>query len=102
MYNSSKKNRMAGSHPSYDKLGMSKERIAKKLSYDKLYQKSKKQVANRMKRNQARKLFLRAGKVKLGDNKDVDHKKSLKKGGSNKLSNLRVRSRRENRGDKTY
>ena len=36
----SKRNGLAGKHPSYDKLGMSKERMAKKLEYDKEYQAS--------------------------------------------------------------
>jgi len=34
----SKRNKLAGKHPSYDKLGMSEERKKKKLAYDKKYQ----------------------------------------------------------------
>ena len=33
---------------------------------------------------------------------DVDHRKSIKAGGSNDMSNLRPRRARENRGDKTF
>ena len=34
------KNKLAGKHPSYDKLGMSEERRKKKLAYDKEYHSS--------------------------------------------------------------
>jgi len=40
------------------------------------------------------------GKAKL-KGKDVDHKKPLKKGGSNSMKNLRIRSVSKNRGDKS-
>jgi len=33
---------------------------------------------------------------------DVDHKKSIKAGGSNAMSNLRARRSSANRGDKTF
>jgi len=33
---------------------------------------------------------------------DIDHKKSIKSGGSNALSNLRARPASKNRGDKTF
>lgn len=36
------------------------------------------------------------------DGWDVDHKRSIKAGGSNKMANLRLRRSRENRGDKTF
>ena len=42
----------------------------------------------------------KAGKVRKGDGKDVDHKKPLSKGGSNKKSNLRVTSKKKNRSRK--
>ena len=35
--------------------------------------------------------------MKVGDGKEVDHKKPLSKGGSNKPKNLRVVSRKTNR-----
>ena len=34
------RNKLAGKHPSYDKLGMSEERRKKKLAYDKAYHQS--------------------------------------------------------------
>jgi hypothetical protein len=49
------------------------------------------QVANRSKRNQARR------KMKAKPGQEVDHKKPLSKGGSNSKKNLRVVSRRANR-----
>lgn len=51
------------------------------------------QKDNRAKRNAAR----RTMGLKVGDPREVDHKKPLSKGGSNKKSNLRVVSRTTNR-----
>lgn len=51
------------------------------------------QIKNRAKRNAARK----AAGLKKGDKREVDHKKPLSKGGSNRKSNLRVVSRSTNR-----
>lgn len=47
-------------------------------------------------RHRARRKLEKEGKVKKGDGKHVDHKKPLKSGGSNKRSNLRVRSAKAN------
>lgn len=52
-----------------------------------------KQRANRSKRNQAR----RKVGLKKGDAREADHKKSVKKGGSNNRNNLRAVSRTTNR-----
>lgn len=52
---------------------------------------------DRATRNKARKRAEKAGKVKKGDGKEVDHKKALAKWGSNKTSNTRVLSRKKNR-----
>ena len=51
------------------------------------------QVKNRAARNAARK----AMGLKVGDPREVDHKKPLAKGGSNSKKNLRVVSRTTNR-----
>lgn len=51
------------------------------------------QIANRSKRNQAR----REMGLSVGDKREVDHKQPLSKGGSNAKSNLRAVSRTENR-----
>lgn len=55
-------------------------------------------VAKRTKNNQARAMLAKEGKVSKGDGKDVDHKKPLRSGGSNKRSNLRVVDASTNRG----
>ena len=41
---------------------------------------------------------VKAGRVKKGDGKVVDHKTPLRKGGSNKPSNTRVTTRKKNAG----
>lgn len=61
------------------------------------YQGKPDQKKKRAKRNAARSVMEKAGKVSKGDNKDVDHKKPLSKGGSNKKSNLSVKSKSANR-----
>jgi hypothetical protein len=52
---------------------------------------------DRAKRNGARRILEREGKVNKGDGKDVDHKKPLSKGGGTGRSNLRVTSKAANR-----
>ncbi len=52
-----------------------------------------KRVAN----NQARATAIKAGKARVGDGKDVDHKQPLSKGGTNSTSNLRVVPASKNR-----
>ncbi len=47
-------------------------------------------------RKRARHAMEKAGKVRKGDGKDVDHKRGLK--GGNGKSNLRVQSKKVNRG----
>jgi hypothetical protein len=55
------------------------------------------QQEKRHKTNAARAKMVKAGLVKKGDGKDVDHKKMLKDGGSNARSNLRVVPKSTNR-----
>ena len=62
----------------------------KELSWEK--KKKPNRVKDRAKRNAARK----AMGLKVGDSRQVDHKKPLTKGGSNKKSNLRVVSAKTN------
>lgn len=61
------------------------------------YQGTPEQIKKRSMRNKARRKLMKTGKVKKGDGKDVDHSKPIAKGGSNALSNLRVRSESSNR-----
>jgi hypothetical protein len=56
--------------------------------------------ARRAARNRARLKLMKEGKVHVGDGKDVDHKKALTKGGSNKKSNLRAVPASKNRSFK--
>lgn len=53
---------------------------------------------DKAKRGQARRLMLKLGMVKKGQ--DVDHKKPLSKGGSNRRGNLRAVSKNQNRSFK--
>jgi hypothetical protein len=61
-----------------------------KLEYMAEYQKRPENVEKRVDRNRARRHAIADGKVKVGDGKEVDHKKMLDKGGSDKDSNTRV------------
>lgn len=68
----------------------------KKRDYKKEYRDyhgTPQQRKNRSKRNQAR----RKMGLKVGDKREVDHKRPLSKGGSNRKNNLRVVSRTTNR-----
>ncbi len=69
---------------------------AKARNYDREYKKfhkSKKAKTARAARNTAR----RQSGLKKGDPREVDHKRPLSKGGTNKKSNRRVVSRAANR-----
>lgn len=66
-------------------------------SQQRVYNATPSATAKRVKNNQARAAAIDAGKAKVGDGKDVDHKKPLSKGGSNSAKNLRVVDRSENR-----
>lgn len=59
------------------------------------------QIKKRAERVKARRIMEKEGAVTKGDGKDVDHKVALKDGGTSARSNLRVRSVKANRGDKT-
>ena len=70
--------------------------IKKKRNYRKEYDSYHKKPEQR-KNNNARHRARYAMKLKPGDKREVDHKKPLSKGGSNKRSNLRLVSRKINR-----
>lgn len=68
----SKRNGLAGNHPSYDKLGMSEERRKKKLAYDKEYQASEERKNYRVELNKANR---QKGTYGNGDGLDMSHTK---------------------------
>jgi 5-methylcytosine-specific restriction endonuclease McrA len=71
---------------------------AQTKKHNNTYGATKEAVAKRVKNNAARRVMLKSGGVAKGDGMDVDHIKPLRKGGSNKCSNLRVVSKERNRG----
>lgn len=85
---------MAGEHPSYDKLGMSADRRAKKLAYDKKYEASPKRVNYREELNKANK---KAGTYGNGDGLDMSHTKI----GSMVKENMKSNRARNGRGGKS-
>lgn len=68
----SKRNGLAGKHPSYDKLNMSEASKKRKLEYDKEYQASEKRKKYRVELNRANR---QAGTYGNGDGKDMSHTK---------------------------
>ena len=64
---------------------------------NRLYNSKPSEIRKRVLRNAARRTFEKMGLVHKGDNKDVDHRKPLSRGGSGARSNLRVRSSSANR-----
>jgi len=61
------------------------------------YQGTPEQIKKRAQRNAARALMVKAGKAKKGDGMDVDHAKPIDKGGTNAKSNLRMKTKTDNR-----
>lgn len=61
------------------------------------YHSKPEQMANNRARKKARRQLEAEGKVKPFDGLEVDHKKPLKRGGSNSKSNLRVQKASVNR-----
>jgi hypothetical protein len=68
----SKRNSLAGKHPSYDKLNWSAETKKKKLAYDKEYQASEERKDYRVELNRENRKRKTYGN---GDGKDVSHTK---------------------------
>ena len=66
-----------------------------------LHQSSPKDIAQRSARNKARRVVKKSVGEAAIRGKDIDHKRPLSKGGSNSPCNLRIRSVRANRGDKS-
>ena len=66
-------------------------------SQQRVYNATPTATAKRVKNNQARATAIDSGKARVGDGKDVDHKKPLSKGGDNSAGNLRVVDKSKNR-----
>lgn len=75
---------------------MSSRKRDYKKEYEQYHSKEK-QKKNRALRNNARRTAEKQGRVHKGDGKEVDHKQSLDKGGSNSQSNWQILSRKANR-----
>lgn len=84
-----KKNRNAGSHPSYKKRGMSKASIAKKRAYDKKFSASPEQKKKRAELNKKNRKDHASGKTRVGDKLDQSH---------DRKGRMRPVSQRVNRG----
>ena len=69
-----------------------------KLAYQREYNARPEEVEKRVKNNAARREAIAEGKAKVGDGKDVAHKKSLENGGTNAKGNTVVQDRATNRG----
>lgn len=67
------RNKLAGKHPSYDRLNMSKEAIDNKKKYDSEYQKTKERKKYRAQLNKANR---NAGTYGNNDGADMSHTKS--------------------------
>lgn len=82
------KNKLAGKHPSYEKLGMSEARRKKKIAYDKAYSATPERKKYRAELNKANK---KAGTYGNGDGKDMSHTKKgkmvMEKKGLNRARN---------------
>jgi hypothetical protein len=90
------RNKLAGKHPSYDKLGMSEERKKKKLEYDKKYQATEKRKKYRAELNKANR---DAGTYGNNDGVDMSHtqKGSIVK---EKMKSNRARTGQDKRSTK--
>jgi hypothetical protein len=69
-----------------------------KLAYQKAYNAQPAQEAAGVQRRRERRHEIAAGKVAIGDGKDIAHIKPLSGGGKTTKSNLKIESAKENRG----
>jgi 5-methylcytosine-specific restriction endonuclease McrA len=69
-----------------------------KLAYQAAYNKRPEEKEKGVERRRLRRQLIREGAVKIGDGKDVDHKKPLDTGGGHGKKNARVTTQAENRG----
>ena len=69
-----------------------------KLKYQAAYNKRPEEKEKGVERRRLRRELIREGVVKIGDGKDIDHKKPLDAGGEHGKKNARVTTQKENRG----
>ena len=69
-----------------------------KLAYQKAYNSTPAQKAAGVARRKERRHEIAAGKVSIGDNKDIAHITALSRGGPTSPGNLKVESEAKNRG----
>lgn len=69
-----------------------------KLAYQAEYNKRPEEKEKGVMRRRNQREAIREGTHKIGDRKDIAHKKSLENGGSNSKSNLTTQSEKTNRG----
>lgn len=81
------------------KKGQYKAGASARSKQQRAYNSRPDQKKKRAQRNAARREMEKAGAVRKGDGKDVDHKRKIKDGGSNSRGNLRVKSKSSNRAD---
>jgi len=81
------------------KKGETSSASSKRSKQQRAYNGTAEQKKKRAMRNKARRQALKKGTVSKGDNKEIDHKKPLRAGGSNAPSNRRVRAKSANRAD---
>jgi hypothetical protein len=98
MADTSKRNRMAGKGK--NKKPKSNLSTGRKYDYDAKYQQSPERVAYRVELNRKNRELQKKGKSKVGDNKDVSHKKAAKNGGTLK-NGYRLENKSKNRARKT-
>ena len=79
-----------------------KKKSKKKRDYkaERKYDSKPEVMRRRAMRNRARRKMIKAGKAKVGDGKDVNHKREIHAGGSNDMSNLESVSASKNRSYK--
>lgn len=70
----------------------------KKLAYQKAYNAKPAQKEAGVERRRERRHAITAGKLAIGDGKDLAHKVALDSGGSSELANLKIESAKKNRG----
>lgn len=77
--------------------GEIKKNAKPRTKRDRAYDATPERKKARAERNKARRQAERAGKVKKGDGKDVDHKRPIKNGGKTTKGNTRVTTAHANR-----